>query len=144
MTPCALKSMRRLLEAIRRLRGGAFEENTFKWLHSKVGLPCFLDVEDRPRMHWTCARPAGRQAVAADPEIVLAVEEEWSRRVLSLGVRKLAMAALFSWMCCMRFEHMERNILLRLSTEYLFGCCCWEQEQTQLLLLHAVLLSSGP
>ena len=49
--------------------------NTFKWLHSCVGLACCLGVEDRPRFNWTNTRPAGRQAITADLEILIAVKE---------------------------------------------------------------------
>ena len=62
-------------------------------------------------MHWASARPAGRQAAAADLEII-AVEEEWARRELPVGIRNLVMAALFLWMCCVRFEHMQSSIVL--------------------------------
>ena len=49
--------------------------NTFKWLHSYVGFPCSLSVEDRPRMQWTNFL-AGQQAAAAHLKNLIAVEEE--------------------------------------------------------------------
>ena len=88
---------KRLLKAIRRVRGSI--------LHFYVGLTFFLGV--------------GRQAVAADLEILIAVEEEWARRDLPFGVRNLVMASLLLGMWCMRFECMLRSILLHLSTEQL-------------------------
>ena len=103
--------------------------STVKWLHPHVGLPCGLGVEDRPRLHWTNSSPAGRQAAAADPEILIAVEEEWARRELRLGVRNFAMTAFFPWMSCVRFERVQRSILLRLSIGYLVGYCCWRKNK---------------
>ena len=42
-------------------------------------------------MHWTNTRPEGRQVVAADPEILIAVDKGWARQELPLN---LALAAL--------------------------------------------------
>ena len=68
-------------------------------------------------MQWTNTRPATRLAIAADPEVLIAVGKKWARQELPLNVRNLAMAALFPWMRSMRFEHMPRSILLNRSRE---------------------------
>ena len=80
-------------------------------------------------MHWSNTRPTGRQAVAADPEILLAIENECAMQELHLGVCNPAMAAVFRSMCCMRLEHMK-SILLNLSTEHWVGNCCWDKNKS--------------
>ena len=32
---------------------------------------------------------------------------------------------LFLWTCCMRFEYLQKSILLNLSLVHFFGFCCW-------------------
>ena len=55
--------------------------------------------------------------------------KKWSGQKLFLGVRNLAMAALFLWMFCVRFEHSIKSILLHFWTEYLVGYCCWSKNK---------------
>ena len=75
---CVLLSTNRLPEAIRQPRRSRARFNTFTLLHSYcVGFPCCLGVEDRPLAHWTNTRPAGRQAEAADPEILPSPRSTW-------------------------------------------------------------------
>ena len=58
------------------------EVRRFQMATLLCGLSLLLGCGDRPRMLWSNTRPAGRQAVAADAEVLTAVEEEWARREL--------------------------------------------------------------
>ena len=85
------------------------------------------------RMHWTNTRPE-----AADPQIFIAVEEEWTRRDLPFGVRNLAMAALSFPMDVL---HAVRACAEKQPAAPLHGVLGWKVllgcEQAQLPLVHA-------
>ena len=111
---CVPLSMKRVLEAIRQplghVRGSILSNGcTLMWTFPVAWVSTNALDQHQPNRETCSSRCL---------EIHVAVEEEWARR-------DLAMTAMFLWMCCMRFEYMQRSILLHLSTEHLVGNCCW-------------------
>ena len=78
---------------------------SFKRLPEAIRQPRILTSASSVAWPWRtsheCTRPAERQAIAVDPEILIAVDKEWARQKRPRDVRNLTTTPLFPLMSCM-------------------------------------------
>ena len=98
--------------------------NHFDWLHRVAKLPWAPSADAKPRGIRGVVVAGGGQAVPPDPEILLVIEEEakmgaWlpEERVAGLNFARAL------WMACLRERHLQRSILTKLGSVFLWGVC---------------------
>ena len=88
-----------------------------------MGSPVLLGDSDRPTRHATDGAFATEQRVASDPEVHMHLGRVFSQLAYADPARIVIAIIQLLWMSVLRFQHMQRSVPVRLTTEFLYGIC---------------------
>jgi len=98
--------------------------NHFSWLHRVLGLQWKPSIEEKPKGIRGTVIAGDNQAVPPDPEILLMFEQEAELANFLPNERRPHLDfARMMWMACLRERHVQRSILVKLGTSFLWGVC---------------------
>jgi len=98
--------------------------NHFSWLNRVLGLQWKPSIEEKPKGIRGTIIAGDNQAVPPDPEILLMFEEEAELANFLPSERRPQLDfARMMWLACLRERHVQRSILVKLGTSFLWGVC---------------------
>ena len=105
--------------------------NHFDWLHRISELPWKPTGDCKPKGARGIVIAGGNQSVPPDPEILIMLDQEAVAKQYIDEERSAALDfARFAWMSCLRERHVQRSVLTKLGTHFLWT---W-QEQARIRL----------
>ena len=97
--------------------------NHLRWIETHLGSPVRLEVSDRPASQPMPSGLAPEQRVASDPEVHLHLDRLFSQMPDSDPAKIVVAVIQLLWMSVLRFQHMQRSMPTRISSNFLFGVC---------------------
>ena len=98
--------------------------NHFDWLHRIAELPWKPVGDCKPKGAKGIVIAGGNQSVPPDPEILIMLDQEAVAKQYIDEERSAALDfARFAWMSCLRERHVQRSVLTKLGTHFLWGIC---------------------
>ncbi len=97
--------------------------NHFKWLETCLGAPVCVQQCDKPRGHAAGASTCTEQRVASDPELHVQVDLLLQRMGDTDPLSVVAAAIQLMWASVLRYKHLQRSVLTKLTSEFLWGAC---------------------
>ena len=97
--------------------------NHLRWIEANLGSLVLLRDSDRPTRHATDGAFATEQHVASDAEVHMHLDRVFSQLAYAGPARIVIVIIQLLWMSVLRFQHMQRSVPVRLTTEFLYGIC---------------------
>ena len=97
--------------------------NHMRWLESTLGSPVRMATSDRPARHDPGEGLSAEQRVATDPEVHLHLDRLFTQLPPADPARVVIAATQVLWMGVLRFQHMQRSVPVRLTSNFLHGVC---------------------
>lgn len=99
--------------------------NHMRWIETNLGSPVLLKDSDRPSKRTSEGASSSEQRVASDPEVHVQLDHVF-RQIGDSDPAKVIIAIIqLLWMSVLRFQHMQRSVPVKLTSE-LLHCICWK------------------
>ena len=94
-----------------------------RWIGTNLGSPVLFKESDRPTRRIPEGICSSEQRVASDPEVHVQLDHVF-RQLGGSGPARVIIAIIqLLWMSVLRFQHMQRSLPVRLTSEFLYGIC---------------------
>ena len=97
--------------------------NHMRWIETNLGSPVTFRDSDRPSRRVPEGVTSSEQLVAFDPEVHVQLDRVFCQLDSADPARILIAIIQLLWMSVLRFQHMQRSVPVKLTTEFLYGIC---------------------
>ena len=97
--------------------------NHMRWIETNLGSPVLFKESDRPSRRAPEGVRSSGQRVASDPEVHVQLDRVFCQLGSTDPARILIAVIQLLWMSVLRFQHMQRSVPVKLTTEFLYGIC---------------------
>ena len=97
--------------------------NRMRWIEANLGSPVIFRGSDRPSRRIPEGACASEQRAASDPEVHVQLDRLFCQMDSTDPARILIAIIQLLWMSMLRFQHMQRSVPVKLTTEFLYGIC---------------------